>query len=194
LRGTSRPHYPRMSLRKTCISWEPVTESNRRPSPTMGFRSVSWPGILSEGQIRGALLQLGWDRFGKVRAGCGLPDSSQPGHGGGAHVRPRFHQARSLFDRCGRPAGENAGAVRGARSADDHPLPAMTGTCPWRAASTAPSASPPQRPCWPWRPSRPMFPTGTPRGRLRPRRDRDHRPAGAGHNRRLGLCEFDGDA
>jgi hypothetical protein len=29
------------------------------------------------------------------------------GHGGGAHVRPRFRPARYLFDRCRRNAGEN---------------------------------------------------------------------------------------
>ena len=40
--------------------------------------------------------------------------------------------------------------------------PTMTGTNSRRAASTAPSVCPRQQPCWQWRPSRPMSPTGTP--------------------------------
>jgi hypothetical protein len=43
----------------------------------MGFRSASWSGITVKGQITGSA-QLGWDRFRVVRAGCGLPNSSQP--------------------------------------------------------------------------------------------------------------------
>ena len=44
---------------------------------TMGFRSASWPGITVKARSQ-ALLQPGWDGLRAVRAGCDLPDSSQP--------------------------------------------------------------------------------------------------------------------
>jgi hypothetical protein len=44
------------------------------------------------------------------------------GHGGGAHARPRFRPARSLFDSRCRRAGRACEAVRGGFSADSYPL------------------------------------------------------------------------
>ena len=44
------------------------------------------------------------------------------GYGGGAHAWPRFHQARSLFDKRCRRAGRAAEAARGGLSADGSPL------------------------------------------------------------------------
>ena len=44
------------------------------------------------------------------------------GHGGGAHVRPRFRQARYLFDTRVASQERIAGAARGVLSADGNPL------------------------------------------------------------------------
>ena len=70
-------------------------------------------------------------------------------------------------DLCSIPAAdadaEPAGAIRGGAQRRRPPAaPAMTRPHPRRAASTAPSACPPRRPCSPWRASRRMSPTGTP--------------------------------
>ena len=84
------------------------------------------------------------------------------GHGGGAHARPRFHPARSLFG-TRRRSQERPSEPPAAGSAPTATRwPAITRPHPWRAASTAPSACPPRRPCSPWRASRRVSPTGTP--------------------------------
>ena len=70
----------------------------------------------------GALLQLGWDRFRVVRAGCGLPDSSQPVTEEEPMSGPGFTRPDLCSIRTAAGQEERAGAVRGAFSADCYPL------------------------------------------------------------------------
>ena len=70
----------------------------------------------------------------------------------------------------------------------------MTRPHPWRAASTAPSACPPRRPCSPWRASRRMSPTGTPTRSSGPTARPGSPPGSSGHDRRPRLRQLDGGA
>jgi hypothetical protein len=64
---------------------------------TIGFRLASRPAITVNGQIRGSTSA----RLGQVQGGSRRmrpPRFLPTGHGGGAHFRPRYRPARSLFD------------------------------------------------------------------------------------------------
>ena len=130
---------------------------------TMGFRSGRPDQALRrKARVRGSASA----RLGQVQGGSRRmrpPKFLPAGHGGGAHVRPRFHQVRYLFDKLDRFAGENRCQRPAACSAPTATnWPTMTGANSRRAASIAPSASPRQQLCWQWRPSRLMSLTGTP--------------------------------
>ncbi len=125
-----------------------------------------------------------------------LPPRFLPtGHGGGAHVLPRCRPARSLFDTHCRRAGR---AYRRSPRGAQRRRPPTGRRCPA---------------CTPGERRRPRHPPVHRGGRARrgghrgvclllarlrggpgPRRDRDHCPAGAGHDRRPGLRQLDGGA
>jgi hypothetical protein len=86
-----------------------------------------------------------------------------PGRVGGAHGRPPFRPG-PISVRYALPTSRKSLPKQSA--AGSAPTGAywavMTRPSPGRAASTAPSACPPRRPCSPWRASRRTSPTGTP--------------------------------
>jgi len=115
------PPWAVRTVRFNSLSWSPVTESNRRPSPYHGFRSTSWPGISPEGQIRGSASA----RLGQVQGGSRRmqpPKFLPTGHGGGAHARPRFRPPDLCSIRTAAERKALAEAVRGGFSADGYPL------------------------------------------------------------------------
>ena len=161
---------------------------------TIGIRSQRQPGISPEGQVRrstSARLGEVRDSSRRMRPPRFLPTAG----GGGAHARSRFHPARSVFDtRCRRAGRACRGSPRRAqrrRPPTGRRLPART---------------PGER----HRPRHPPVHRGGRarrgghrgvclllarlRGRPGPRRDRDHRPARASHDRRPRLRQFDGGA
>ena len=127
------------AARSSCSKFAHDLESRYGIEPvdlllTIGFRSAFWPGVSVKGQIRGSTSA----RLGQVQGGSRRmrpPKFLPAGHRGGAHARPRFRPARSLFDtHTAAEQEEPAEAVRGGFSAggcplgdDDPPAPLTSG-------------------------------------------------------------------
>ena len=98
------------------LSWSPVTESNRRPSPYHGV-PIGFPARdYLKGQIRGSISA----RLGQVQGGSRRmrpPRFLPTGRGGGVHVLPRFRPARSRPIGTADQQDELAEAVRSGFSA-----------------------------------------------------------------------------
>jgi hypothetical protein len=151
-----------VSIRIIALTWSPVTESNRRPSP---YHRVSIDSLTRDLRERPDQRLC----FSSVGTGSGwfAPDatsqnSSQPVTEEESMAAPRFARPDLRSIRAAAGQAEPAAADRGGFTADGHPLGDDDPPAPPRAASTAPSACPPRRPCSPWRASRRMCPTGTP--------------------------------